>query len=321
MQYPRFVSLRTAVWEDFESRLARAREGPRRLGYDDLEALAFRYRQVLHDHALAASRYPQTSTARRLRRLALEGTHWLQRDRGEGPGGLRRFFFRTFPRAFRRSLPALLTALGLFAASGLLGFTVAVVEPVMGLTLLGPAAVEGLRNGHLWTESLVSTVPPAISSSSIATNNMGVALLGWAGGALAGLGSLYVILLNGFLLGAILGTTLRYAMAGELLSFVAGHGPLEITLILVTAAAGLGLGRALIAAADRPRRELLQEASRDAVVLLFGALPWFLLLALVESLVSPSPTVPVPLKLALGLGLELLFLLWAWNPLLAREVE
>ena len=320
MQYARFVALRAPVWEDFEARLGRAREAPRRVGYDDLEALAFAYRQVLHDHALAAARYPQTSTARRLRRLALEGTHWLQQDGGR-PGGLSRFFFRTFPRAFRRNLPVLLMATGLFAASGLLGFTIAEVEPVLGLTLLGPAAVDGLRNGHLWTESLVSTVPPAVSSSGIATNNMGVALIGWAGGALAGLGALYVILLNGFLLGAIFGTTLRYAMAGELLGFVAGHGPLEITLILLTAAAGLGLGRALVTAADRPRRELLQDASRDAVVVLFGALPWFVVLALVEALVSPAPAVPVPLKAALGLGLEVLFLLWAWNPLLPREVE
>jgi uncharacterized membrane protein SpoIIM required for sporulation len=321
MQYPRFVALRAPVWEDFEARLGRARGAPRRVGYDDLEALAFGYRQVLHDHALAAARYPQTSTARRLRRLALEGTHWLQQDDGQGRAGLARFFFRTFPRAFRRNLPVLLTSIGLFVASGLLGFTIAEVEPVLGLTLLGPQAVEGLRNGHLWTESLVSTVPPAVSSSGIATNNMGVALIGWAGGALCGLGALYVVLLNGFLLGAVLGTTLRYAMAGELLGFVAGHGPLEITLILLTAAAGLGLGRALVAAADRPRREVLHEASRDAVVLLFGALPWFVVLALVEALVSPAPAVPVPLKAALGLGLEALFLLWAWNPLLPREVE
>jgi ABC-type maltose transport system permease subunit len=52
--------------------------------------------------------------------------------------------------------------------------------------------------------SLVSTVPPAVSSSGIATNNMSVAMAGWAGGAALGLGALYVILLNGFLLGLIL---------------------------------------------------------------------------------------------------------------------
>ena len=179
--------------------------------------------------------------------------------------------------------------------------------------------IEELRRGHLWTESLVTTVPPVVSSSGIATNNMSVALTGWAGGAVLGLGSLYVILLNGFLLGAILATTVHYGLLGAMLEFVSAHGPLEITLILATAAGGLSLGHALVASEDHPRPFVLRRASRDALVLLLGCLPWFVVLGIVEAVVSPAPTVPAPLKAGLGLGLEAAFLVLAWNPLLARE--
>src|SRR6185436_18975737 len=206
MQYARFVALRTPIWDEFEARLEAARNAPRRVRYDDLEKLAFQYRQVLHDHALAGARYPQTSTARRLRRLALDGTHWLQWEPGQGQG-LLRFFVRTFPLAFRRNLPFLLGAFGLFLAGGLFGLAIAVVEPALGLAVLGPHAVEGLKHGELWTDSLLTAIPPAVGSSRIATNNMSVALTGWAGGALAGLGALYVVLFNGFLLGAIVAAT------------------------------------------------------------------------------------------------------------------
>lgn len=318
MEYARLVRLRTSLWNDFETRLAAARRGGS-LSYGDLETLAHQFRQVLHDHALVRARYPETGSARRLQRLALEGTHWLQWDRADRIPGLVTFLFRTFPRAFRRQTAPVGLAAALFAAAFLFGISLALAQPGAGPALLGPQAVERLKGGHLWTESLVGTVPPAVSSSAIATNNMAVALAGWAGGAVAGVGSLYVVLLNGFLLGLILATTVHYSLAGSLLAFVAAHGPLEITLILCTAGAGLGLGRALVVADDRPRREVLGEASRDAIVILVGCLPWFLVLGVVEGFISPAVGVPVALKVALGAALEAVFLALAWNPLLEEK--
>ena len=160
----------------------------------------------------------------------------------------------------------------------------------------------------------MTTVPPAYSSSGIATNNLSVALTAWSGGLLAGIVPLYVVLLNGLMLGATVGVTLHYSMAGELLGFIAAHGPLELTLILVAAAAGLGLGRALVAAGDHPRSVALREAGRDSLAVLLGCLPWFVVLALVEVFVSPSPELPVAVKLILGLALEGLFLALALRP-------
>jgi uncharacterized membrane protein SpoIIM required for sporulation len=157
-------------------------------------------------------------------------------------------------------------------------------------------------------------MPPAVSSSGIATNNLSVALTTWAGGATAGLLTLYIVLLNGFQLGALLGITLHYSMAGELLEFVSAHGILEISLILVASAAGLGIARALLGSGDRPRGEALGEAARDSLWVLLGCLPWFLVLALVETFVSPDPQISPGAKLALGLVLAGAFLALALNP-------
>ena len=311
MDYARFVRLRRPVWERFEAGLAAP---ARTLTHADLEALALGYRQVLHDQALATARYPGTAAAERLRELAVEGTRRLVTGRAAGPGGLGVFFFRTFPKAFRRQLGLTGLAAALFLLAALWGFAITMVRPGLGLLLLGPQAVAGLEEGRLWTESLVSTVPPALSSSKIATNNLSVALGAWTGGILAGVVPLYVTLLNGLLLGAIFGVTLHYSMAGELLEFIAAHGPLEITLILVAAGAGLAIGRSLVSAGDRPRALALRDVTRDALAVLLGCLPWFVLLAVVEVFVSPSPDLPAPFKLALGLSLEALFLTLALAP-------
>src|SRR5436305_2562217 len=312
MDYARFIRLRRPLWDAFDGELAAAR-GMRNVGYDGLEEMALRYRQVLHDHALAAARFPGTAAARRLQALALAGTRRLTGE-GRRRTGAVAFFLRTFPAAFQRQRDLILIALALFLLGALWGLAMAVLRPELGLLFLGPDAVRGLEEGRLWTESLVTTVPPSVSSSGIATNNITVALTSWGGGVLAGLVPLYIVLFNGLLLGAVVGVTLHYSMAGELLRFSGAHGALGATLSLICSAAGLGIGRALVAAGDVPRPLALRAATRDALAVLLGCLPWFLVLALVEVFVSPSPEIPAGAKLVLGLALEGAFLALALRP-------
>ena len=319
MDYGGFLAIREPGWNQFEERLRQAQQRPRALRYEDLEFLAVRYRQILHDSSLARARFPGTGAARRLERLAVEATRFLHPEQRESGSALARFFGRTFPDAFRRNLPNLGAVVFLFAVAAVFGLGLAAMQPSLAMALLGPKAVADLQDGHLWTESIVHSAPPSVTSSSIARNNLGVALVGWAGGAIAGFGALYIVFLNGLLLGGVFGVTLHYSMARNLLEFVSAHGPLEITLILVSAAAGLRMGRGLLEATDQPRRDVMQAAGRDALVILLGCLPWFVPLGFVEGFLSPSPVVSPGLKAGLGICLLGLFLATAWNPLLSKE--
>ena len=319
MDYGVFLALREPGWNQFEHRLLQAQQRPRALRYEDLEFLAVRYRQILHDSSLARARFPGTGAARRLERLAVDAMRFLHPEQRESGSALARFFGKTFPGAFRRNLPNLGAAVFLFAVAAVFGLGLAAVQPSLAMSLLGPKAVADLQNGHLWTESIVHSAPPSVTSSAIARNNLAVALVGWAGGAIAGVGALYILFLNGILLGGVFGVTLHYSMAGNLLEFISAHGPLEITLILVSAAAGLRMGRGLLEATDQPRRDVMQAAGRDALAILLGCLPWFVPLGFVEGFLSPSPAVSPALKASLGICLLGLFLATAWNPLSSKE--
>jgi uncharacterized membrane protein SpoIIM required for sporulation len=311
MDYAAFLAIRERSWKEFEERLAEAQARPRAVGYEDLEFLALRYRQILHDSGLANARFPGTGAARRLARLALLATRLLRLEPRTSSFSFLRFWTDTFPRAFRRNSSNTLAAVFLFLLGAAFGLGLAAAQPSVATAVLGPDAIASLQDGRLWTESLVRSVPPSISSSAIARNNLSVALIGWAGGALAAIGALYVIFLNGFLLGAVFGVTLYYSLADRLLEFVSAHGPLEITLILVTAGAGLRMGRAVVEASDVPRR--------DALVILFGCLPWFIPLGLIEGFLSGSSAVSPGVKALLGASLLGLFLTIAWNPFLKEE--
>lgn len=314
MDYARFVALRRAAWDELEARLEAARRRPKELGHADLEGLAIQYRRLLHDHATCSERFPGTGAARRLRLLALAGTRLLHRDREASGWSLRDLYLRRFPIAFRRQLAETGLAAALFSSLAIFGLLAAIMLPHLGTSLLGPERVADLARGHLWTESLTTTIPASVSSSMIATNNISVALLAWVGGALGGLGSLWICALNGFHLGSIFGVTVHYGMGGALLEFIAAHGPLELTLIMVAGGAGLAMARSMIVADDRPRREAVQEAARQAMTVVLGCLPWFVVLGLTEALVSPSPDLSPMLKLTVGIVLELAFLAIALNP-------
>lgn len=314
MDYQRFLTERQGLWHRFESGLEKLLRRPGATTYGELEALAVAYRQVLHDGALARARFPGTGAARRLHRLGLEGTYLLQRNEAGARWSLRRFLSQLLPAAMRALLPRLGVCVAVFAVASGFGLVSALANPESAALVLGPERVRKLQDGRLWTESITSAVPPSVTSSAIATNNVSVALLAWAGGAVGGLGALYVVLLNGFLFGATFGVVAHFGMAGRLGEFVAAHGPLEITIMLVCAAAGLGLGKALVVAGERPRSELVRAESAAALGVLGACLPWLAVLAVVESFVSPADSVPAAAKVGYGAALLALFVLVGWRP-------
>jgi uncharacterized membrane protein SpoIIM required for sporulation len=306
MRYERFLELRRARWDAFAGQLERLRARPRDLGHAELEELAIEYRRILHDHALASSRFPGTAAARRLSELAVRANHLLQWGDERPRVGPLRFYRSIFPRRMRAIAGELAVCAALLASAALLGVTMTALDPGVGTAFLGPEAIAGLERGEIWTDQVRDA--RALFSSVIATNNMKVAMSAWAGGLLAGLGAFAIVFLNGFMLGAIVLTTVHFGMGHALLEFVAAHGPLELSLIVVTAAAGVHVGRALVSPGLEPRGQRVQAAALRSALILLGCLPWFLVLGLVEAFVSPAPGIALPLKVALGLLLEVTFL-------------
>ncbi|MDR2625523.1 MAG: stage II sporulation protein M, partial [Zoogloeaceae bacterium] len=93
----------------------------------------------------------------------------------------------------------------------------------------------------------------------------------FAGGILFGLGSVFYLVFNGLTLGMVAGHLTEVGYVNTFWGFVAGHSAPELIGAVLSGAAGLKIGYALIAPGRRRRREALTEAARDAVRLLYGA--------------------------------------------------
>jgi uncharacterized membrane protein SpoIIM required for sporulation len=149
----------------------------------------------------------------------------------------------------------------------------------------------------MWTHSIVGVKP--LASSAIMTNNLSVSFAAFAGGILGGIGTVYMMIFNGVLIGVVGVACYRAGLSVSLWSFIAPHGALELPAIFIAGGAGLLLARGLLAPGFLSRRDSLTEAAAVAVRLLLGVVPMLIIAGLIEGFISPTD-LPADLKFALG---------------------
>ena len=148
----------------------------------------------------------------------------------------------------------------LFVVSGVAGAWLIFSYPDLIAMFAGPQLIATVERGELWTDGLLNITPSAVLSIGILTNNIVVSFFAFCSGIVFGLGTFYLIGLNGLQLGAIFAFTGQHGLAGRLFDFVVAHGCVELSCICIAGAAGSYLGEALI----RPGSQSRSEAFRGA---------------------------------------------------------
>jgi uncharacterized membrane protein SpoIIM required for sporulation len=291
------VRSRRHHWEQLAALLARAASDPRRLHATEIEQLSRLYRLVASDLALARRDFPHDPLVSYLNGLAVRAYPLVYRAPVGSWQRLAAFFLVEFPARYRAAWPFILAAFLLFAVPGVVGFMVVTGDPQLAESILPATMTRGVREGRLWTEMSPASRP--FFASMIATNNIQVAVLALAGGMLLGTLTVYAMVLNGLLFGAVLGYTHLYGLSGDLLGFVSPHGYLELTVIFIAGGGGLRMAWAIVQPGLLRRRDALIRAAQDAVLLVVGALP-ILVAGLIEGFISPS-SLPNGVKYTVGL--------------------
>jgi uncharacterized membrane protein SpoIIM required for sporulation len=127
-------------------------------------------------------------------------------------------------------------------------------------------------------------------------NNIGVAFQCFASGVFAGIGSLFFLAYNGAFSGAIAGYLTERGLSSTFYPFIATHSAFELTAIILAGAAGLRMGHAWLMPGRLPRRQSLVSATRQSVVLLYGATAMLVAAAAVEAFWSSAAWLPPLVK-------------------------
>lgn len=300
MRQQQFEALYEPVWAALEEML----ETPARRGREhpaealDAAQLPRLYRQVCGHYAAARSRHYSPALVSRLHALVLDGHRRLYRR--SDPWGWRiiGFFLELFPATFRQYQRYFWLALLLFLGPGLFMGIGSFHNPDLIYSVLDPANIADMEemydpaNRHIGRTSARAAETDFQMFGFYIKNNIGIGFRTFAGGILAGLGTLFFLVFNGLVLGGVSGHLTRLGFNETFWPFVSGHGAFELTAIVISGAAGLVLAGAILNPGQATRTEALRRKARPALVLAMGAAGMLLIAAFVEAFWSSAPLDP-----------------------------
>src|SRR5712692_5218686 len=259
MPIDRFINERKSAWQRLEELLKLLdRMTLRRLHREEVRELGRIYRRTASDLAIARAESRDPRLINYLNSLVIRAHGRIYRADAQGYGRILDFFTRDFPLAFRRTWRYTATAFGVFMLFSLIAFFGTRHDPdfseFAGISPFFREVV--INNRKHWWESLNQA--NQIGSSQIFTNNIRVTFYAFALGAVFGLGTLYVLAFNGAMFGAIIALTYRAGFGNDLMSFVVGHGVIELSCIFIAGGAGLLIGTALLMPGDLSRGDALK---------------------------------------------------------------
>ncbi len=250
------------------------------------------YRRACEQLALARARSYPAYIVDRLERLTSDGHQVIYREHDIGLARLKAMLITDFPRAVREQRTYVAAATAIFLLPTVIVGLIVYWHPELILSVVSPETAAQFEEMYSPTAASIGRVRDASSDWMMfgfyIRNNIGVAFQCFAGGLFAGLGSLFFLFYNGAYGGAIAGYLTERGMSSTFYSFVATHSAFELTAIVLSGAAGLKIGHALLAPGRRTRRDALVEATRDSAVILYGVAAMLLVAAGIEAFWSSA---------------------------------
>jgi uncharacterized membrane protein SpoIIM required for sporulation len=294
-----FVASRKSDWGELEALLAGGK-ALHTMSAPAISRVAALYRSVCADLVRAQGAGYGPEVVSLLDGLAARAHNALYSAPPYRLGAIADLVRADFPRALRRHARFFALGVTLFLMPAAIGFVGALRSRTFALHLLSPAMAEQVEEAYKqgFNEGRSESADTGMAGFYV-YNNIGIAFQCFATGVLFGLGSMFFVVYNGLMIGAVAGLVTAAGGGWNLLTFTAGHGPFELTAIVISATAGMVMGYALVDTGGRTRFGSLRAKSRDLAYLVLGAALMLLVAAMIEGFWSPS-SVPAPVKWTVG---------------------
>lgn len=299
---------RADSWREAEARSRRFAQGSTE-DAGDATRMADDYRLLAHDLARARRLLPDSRTREYLEAAYARAHATLHHGAWHLGATLLALFRDDIPTVVRWLRPYILwSSLMLVLAMGA-GYALVHRYPELIALFASPDAIASVERGKLWTEGLLNIVPSSVLSVQILSNNIVVSLFAWCAGFLFGLGTLYILGLNGLMLGAAFAFVSLHGLRDQFLTFIVAHGCVELSVMCLSGAAGAAVGEALARPGEPGRIESFHVAALRSGKLLIACVLLLVGAGLIEGYVSPNPRVPLSARVAIGVSYWLFMVL------------
>ncbi|MEZ4374935.1 MAG: stage II sporulation protein M [Polyangiaceae bacterium] len=289
-----FVAKRSARWDELERLLVD--KGLHRLPPATISRIAALYRVICADLMRARSLGIGADVTGHLDVLASRAHNVLYAPKPYRLRALWDLIVFGFPRAFRANWRFNLLAFVLFYLPLAVGIIGALHSTEFAEGILPRAMLRSMEEAysHGFDDGRATGADAAMAGFYV-HNNVGIAFRCFATGIVFGFGSMFFLVYNGLVTGAVLGHVMHVGHGVNILTFICGHGPFELNAIVIAGGAGLQMGYALVRTDGLTRTASLRKRAPELFSQISGAAFMLLIAACIEGFWSPS-SIPPPVK-------------------------
>lgn len=266
---------------------------------DDPDEMAERFVSVLDDLSYAKTFYSFSKVTRYINGLAAGIYHRIYQNRKEDVGRFQLFFKYELPLLFRRYHRLLLFTLCFFLLFCIIGAFSSAHDETFVRGVLGDEYV------NMTERNIANKDPFGVYKDGdplgmffrIAINNIQVSFYCYVGGIFLGVGSLYLLIRNGVMLGVFQYLFFTHGLGWKSILVIWIHGTLEISSIVIAACAGIILGKSILFPGTRTRLASLRKGAKDGIKIMVTLVPVFIVAAFLESFVTRHTGMPLVLSL------------------------
>jgi len=306
----RFIATHQASWNRLDELVAQGTRSVRKLSPDELDELLALYQSTSSHLSLARTQFDDVGLSNRLSRTLGGARGLIYRTKGHTGRAVARFFTETFPAAAWTCRRAI-------AVAALLMFVPALA---LGVWLYGNgdtrnAAIDPATQQLIAEQDFEGYYKSEAATGwafELFTHNIEVAVLSYGGGALGGVGGVFLLAENGGNLGVNAAVMHAHDKGALFWGLIAPHGLLELTAIAVASGAGLSIAWAMFVPGDRTRGQALAEEGLRSITVLLGTMVMFVFAGFTEAFVTPS-SLPTWARVGVGLVLEAGALTWMFG--------
>lgn len=275
------------------------------------EVLADNFIELTDDLSYSRTFYPKSKTVKYLNQLAGRYFIDIYKYRKKEKGRFFRFWIEELPLIMYKYRKYMLYSFLFMLAGAILGVFSLQQNSDFANYILGESyvnmTIDNIEKGD--PMGVYKSMDEGVMFFYISTNNIKVAFYAFIMGILCSVGTVVVLFRNGVMLGVF-----QYFFFERGLFFTSAasiwlHGTLEISAIIIAGGAGIILGNSLLFPGSYKRVDSLRKAAKDALKIVVGLIPVFIVAAFIESYLTRLTEMPIAFNITI-IGLSALFIIW-----------
>jgi uncharacterized membrane protein SpoIIM required for sporulation len=277
----------------------------------DPDRISEAFVQLTDDLSYARTFYPESKTTEYLNGLSIRLHQEIYRNKKENSSRFWRFWREEVPLTVGRHHPKLLVSFSVFVLSFAAGWLSSSFDDFYVRLVLGDEYVnQTLANIEAGKPmDIYGSMEEFPMFIYIAANNIFVSFKYFVFGLFFSVGSLFFLSMEGLRIGAFFQLFHSKGVITQALMAVWMHGTIEISIIVVACSAGVTAGYSYLFPGTYPRGVSFVRGMKDAVKIIIGLVPCFILAALIEGFATRHYALHPAFNLLI-IGASLSFVLW-----------